>query len=112
MPNAPKRHTSSFEGTTLPEGQNAPRKSLKYKGRISPKCGVRHPFQRGENDTVVQVRRDRFIKGRKKQAQHAAVKWFDDAVADYRIDPTRRRRMHDQIRDAYRPLQQAKTLYR
>jgi len=84
---------------------------LKYKGRISPKCGVRHPFQQGENDTVVQVRRDRWIKGRKKQAQDAALKWFHDAVVGCQIDPIRRRRMQDQIREAYRPLQKAKTLY-
>jgi len=85
---------------------------LKYKDRISRKCGVRNPVEKGEKDNVVGVRRDRFIKGRKKQSQKAAVQWFEDAVADYRIDPTRRRHMDDQIRQAYRPLQKAKSLYR
>jgi len=112
MPNARRRHTSSAGEATLRDGQKAPGKPLKYQGRISPKCGVRHPFKQGENDTVVQVRRDRFIKGRKKQARDAAVRWFHDAVEGYQIDPTQRRRMQDQIREAYRPLQKAKSLYR
>jgi len=112
MPITLNRHTSSSGGTTLPEGQKAPRKPLKYKGRISPKCGVQSPFQKSESDTVVQVRRDRWIRGRRKQAQDAAVKWFEDAVADYRIDLSQKRRLHEEIRKAYRPLQKAKMIWR